>query len=79
MKSDEAGFDVYITGTVTEYNEAVPMAFRPNLSAVDLKIIDKDGSIMAIQKEEARQGNLFGSAKGCSESLAAKLKLYILK
>jgi hypothetical protein len=73
-QTEASQFDVVITGKVLEYNEAVPMAFRPNLSYVDLKLVDKGNNVMATQKKVETQSNVFGSAKSCSTDLAKTFK-----
>jgi len=73
-QSDASKFDVLITGRIVEYNEAVPMAFRPNVSHVSLKLVDRNSNVLVTQEKMAAEGNLFGSAKGCSKKLAETLK-----
>ena len=72
---DAANFDLLLTGNLTNYNEAVPMAFNPNVVGVDLKLNRiKDNSILITQKKFATGSNVFSSTKGLSADLANDLK-----
>jgi len=75
FESDAKNFDVLLTGKITNYNEAVPMAFNANIVFVDLQLKKvSDNSLMAKQTQQAVGSNLFSSAKGLSHDLAIKLK-----
>lgn len=72
--SDASKFDVLITGKVVQYNEAAPMGFQSNVSQVDLTLVDRNNTVLASQVKLAAAGNVFGSAVGCSQTLAEALK-----
>jgi hypothetical protein len=73
--SEGSKFDVLITGKLTEYNKATPF-LRPNVVAVDLKVADKNGGLIATQVDEASRASL-GSVENCSKELADRLKYYL--
>jgi hypothetical protein len=73
-RDQAANFDMLLTGSVTEYNIAAPMAFRSNMVAVDLVLIDKRGNVVATQRSVEAEGNVFGSVESCTNKLAIAFK-----
>ncbi|QEM67705.1 hypothetical protein FO488_05750 [Geobacter sp. FeAm09] len=67
-------FDVLITGNVRAYNEATPLLFRPNLVAVRLSVLNRDGDILATQDKMETANNLTGSTIRIAKGLASTLK-----
>jgi hypothetical protein len=73
-ESKSKDFDVIITGTVTDYNEAVPMAFRPNFAGVNIVAKDKKGSVMVAQHDGDSANNITGSSVRIARGLAESFK-----
>lgn len=73
--SNAADFDVLLIGRVLEYNEAVPMAFRPNAAAVDVVIKRRiDGKTLITFHDSDTANNLTGSPKRILKGFAEDLK-----
>jgi len=73
--TDTKGYDLFLTGKVLNYNEAVPFAFNSNIVHVDLNLKKvADGSDMIIQQKLKMGSNVTSSTKELSEELAEDLK-----
>ncbi len=75
FESDAKGYDTLLTGRISYYNEAIPMATHANFVCVDLSVKRiSDNSVLITQYKRASGSNLFSSTKGISRNLAESLK-----